>query len=226
MDIVIILLNVNASLDIMGCFVINRYVMKSVYMEIVIILENAIVIQDGLVKIVTNVYRYQVVPIIMVTVPNLWNVFVNLDMMDIFVLLLLVEMVAMQQQVGVQSQMNVGVKPDGQDLDAKHVYPIPDVKMDTVLNPGNVFVQENSKECFVILYYQIRIPPPNTVTSILHPYEIQLQRVKPHQFYQMEDRLTLITYQTSPIPITLISTPLGFRLDDQNLQTDPSITGQ
>ena len=47
--------------------------------------------------------------------------------------------------------MNVGVKPDGQDLDAKHVYPIPDVKMDTVLNPGNVFVQENSKECFVIL---------------------------------------------------------------------------
>ena len=47
----------------------------------------------------TNVYRYQVVPIIMVTVPNLWNVFVNLDMMDIFVLLLLVEMVAMQQQV-------------------------------------------------------------------------------------------------------------------------------
>merc|ERR1711977_756099 len=103
----------------------------------------------------------------MVTVPNLWNVFVNLDMMDIFVLLLLVEMVAMQQQVGVQSQMNVGVKQDGQDLDAKHVYPIPDVKMDTVLNPGNVFVQENSKECFVILYYQIRIPPRNTVTSII-----------------------------------------------------------
>ena len=101
--------------------------------------------------------------------------------------------------------MNVGVKPDGQDLDAKHVYPIPDVKMDTVLNPGNVFVQENSKECFVILYYQIRIPPRNTVTSILQPilhpilYPYELQRVKPHQFYQMEDRLTLITYQVSLI---------------------------
>lgn len=117
-------------------------------MVIVIDQVNVIVILAGLVLTVTFVSNCLVV-LNMDIVTNQWNVNVNMDGKDIFVIFLIVGKDAIIPLVIVTNQVNAGVILVGQDQIVKIVCHIRVVK-DIVRILGNVFVIQVNMENFVI----------------------------------------------------------------------------
>ena len=121
----------------------------------------SVAIRDGMGPIVTNASNCQAA-LIMVSVPNPWNVNASPDGLDIFAINPFVVKDAMKPLDIVPNLVSVGVAWDGLDLTVRLVFLTPDAKMDSVNNLGNANVLEVIKEDCVI---QNRIPT-NILTKL------------------------------------------------------------
>ena len=111
--------------------------------------------------IVTNASNCRAA-LIMVFVPNPWNVNASPDGLVIFAINPFVVKDAMKPLDIVPNLVSVGVAWDGLDLIVRLVFLTPDAKMDSVNNLGNANVLEVIKEDCVI---QNRIPT-NILTKL------------------------------------------------------------
>lgn len=158
MAIVMCLSNAIVSLDGKACCVTSLFVVQVVFMETVLHPENATVIQDGQDLTVTSVSNYPVAQN-MAIVPNPWNASAFMATWATFATNPSAVRAVMRPLDSATVPENVGAKLAGQAPIVRLVWHIQDVRMDSVNNHGNAYVQGTMWESYATGCQLIPQPP-------------------------------------------------------------------